>query len=51
MKIFRISTHDKTLQFTENSKNDIIYKNKEKLLNVKCQIDTVDSNQQYQFDI
>ena len=46
MKIYRIGIHDKILTFTEDISNDVLFeKNKEKLLEAKCRIDTVDSNQ------
>jgi 23S rRNA U2552 (ribose-2'-O)-methylase RlmE/FtsJ len=44
MKIYRIGIHDKILDFTEDTTNNVIFENKDELLKVKCKIDTVDSN-------
>ena len=39
MKLYRIGTHKKTLIFSKNNKNEEIYPNKEKLMQIKCEID------------
>ena len=40
MKKYRLGEHKKTLRFTENSKNRVVYNNYERLRTLKCKIDT-----------
>lgn len=39
MKLYRIGTHKKNLIFSKNNKNEEVYPNKGKLIQIKCEID------------
>ena len=39
MKLYRLGIHEKKLNFSEKSENNILYENVQKLMDIKCEID------------